>query len=175
MKKRAPATEAASPAGSAPPDCADSSTLSATLALPLAVTAASAEAMLALGAETVKGTWRGRVGAGRGAGRAARVRGCGAHWGARAWVRLTSTAAAACRRRPATAAGAPEMLTAHEAGKAWSRTSAACMMSVSAAPPGVPKAKAEGGCEVVRTSETSKDAGAGEPGAGAGAAGDGSE
>jgi hypothetical protein len=70
LKKRAPATEAASPAGSAPPDCADSSTFSATLALPLAVAAASAEAVLALGAEMVNGTWRGgRVGAGRGAGR----------------------------------------------------------------------------------------------------------
>ena len=71
MKKRAPATEAASPAGSAPPDCADSSTFSATLVLPLAVTAASAEAVLALGAEMVKGTWRGRgAGRGQGAGRA---------------------------------------------------------------------------------------------------------
>jgi hypothetical protein len=76
----------------------------------LAVAAASAEAMLALGAETVKGT---------------------------------SMAAAACRRRPVTAAGASEMLTVHEAGKPWSRTSASCMMPMSAAPPGVPK-KASG-------------------------------
>ena len=129
--------EAASAAGSAPPDCAASSTFSARLSLPKAVAAASAEAMLALGAETVKGT---------------------------------STAAAARRRRPMAAAGAPEMLTRHEAGKPWSRTSAACTMPVSASPPGEPKAKAEGVCDVASESETSKDAGAGEPGAGAGAA-----
>ena len=108
-----PATEAAIGAGMVPPNCTASSTFSAMLELPTAEAAASAEAMLALGAETVKGT---------------------------------SMAAAACRRRPVTAAGASEMLTVHEAGKPWSRTSASCMMPMSAAPPGVPKAKAAGGC-----------------------------
>ncbi len=128
--------EAARGAGSAPPDCAASSTERAMLVLPCAVAAASAAAMLALGAEIVKGT---------------------------------STAAAAWRRRwlaGAAAAGAPEMLTAHAAGKPWSRTSAAFTMSVSASPPGVPKAKADAGCEVVSVSDTSKAPGAGAPGAG---------
>ena len=85
----------------------------------------------------------------------------------------TLMAAAACRRRPVTAAGAPEMLTTHAAGKPWSRTSAACTMLVSAAPPGVPKAKASGGEDVVSESVTSMAAGA--AGAGAGAASPGSE
>jgi hypothetical protein len=88
--------ETARDAGSAPPDCAASSTLRATLALPLAVAAASAEAMLALGAETVMGT---------------------------------TICATVAGEKPY---GAPEMLAAHAAGKPWSRTSAACVMLMSA-------------------------------------------